>query len=191
MANSREIYNGKARITAAGADPIVNEKMLAKLPPRDRDNAMELVYEVETEESEPRKFRIRLELSHRELSGRMLEIYRSKVEGRAPCQVDVAIDTLVRQGLLPKGATEADLGIAVAEDTTGREVSVSIYEDMKDDGTYWPAKGRFVSPRRMLTGNALAARFAAFAAGKPAAASVSESPAPAAVPAPDDDDMPF
>lgn len=194
--NSRTIYFGKAIIMNVGAEEITSEKALAKLPPRDHGNAMYLVYDVKTAETDERRFDVKVELSHRELAGRMLEIYREKVEGRTPSQIDVAIDALVRQGILPKGATEADIGLAIADSLCGKEVTVNVSEDMKDDGTFWPAKARFASPYQRLKGSDLAARMAAFTAGKPVE---KVEPAPSAtntgIPAPDetscDDGVPF
>lgn len=196
--NSRQIYYGKAVIMNVNAEEITGEKMLAKLPARDHGNAMMLVYDVQTSETDPRRFDVKVELSHRELAGRMLEIYREKVEGHTPSQMDVSIDMLVRQGILPKGATEQDIGLAIADSLCGKEVTVSVNEDMKDDGTYWPPKARFASAYQRLRGAELAERMKAFIAGKPVEKSAPVS-APTAtsmgIPAPDetagDDGVPF
>jgi len=190
MANSHELYNGKAKVVAADGR-IPTEKELAKLPERDRDNALFLIFDCETTEETPtRTFKVEVEISHRELSGKALE-WNRREDGKMPTQVDVSIKSLVQQGLLTKGATEADILSAIAKDNVGKVVNIKVTEDMKDDGTFWPARARFVSAFRRLTGNALAERLAAFRDGKPAP-KASEDPSATMPPAPaDTDDIPF
>ena len=130
-----------------------------------------------------------------ELTGKALE-WNKREDGRTPTQIDVTLKDLVKQGLLAQGATEADLGAAMAEGNLGREVTIAVSEDPKGDGTYWPARARFVSPYARLTGAAAAERVAAFLSGKPAPKVQASAPAtaPGGVPAPeegDPDDMPF
>ena len=192
MSEKNTIYRGKATIMNIGAEELT-EKMLEKLPESDRETALMLVFDVQTAEPDPRRFDVKLEVSHRELTGKALE-WNKREDGRTPTQIDIALKDLKKQELLPKGATEADIGGAVADANLGREVTIAVSEDPKGDGTYWPARARFVSPYARLTGAAAAERVAAFLSGKPAPkVQASAAEAPAGVPAPEDDpnDMPF
>jgi hypothetical protein len=192
MEGKREIYKGKATIMNIGCEELP-AKQLEKLPECDRECALQLVFDVQTAEKDPRRFDVKVEISHRELTGKALE-WNKREDGKTPTQIDIALKDLKKQELLPKGATEADIGGAVADANLGREVTIAVSEDPKGDGTYWPARARFVSPYARLTGAAAAERVAAFLSGKPApkmTASAAESGA--GVPAPEDDpnDMPF
>ena len=192
MSEKNTIYRGKATIMNIGAEELT-EKMLEKLPEGDRETALMLVFDVQTAEPDPRRFDVKVEISHRELTGKALE-WNKREDGKTPTQIDIALKDLKKQELLPKGATEADIGGAVADANLGREVTIAVSEDPKGDGTYWPARARFVSPYARLTGAAAAERVAAFLSGKPAPkVQASAAEAPAGVPAPEDDpnDMPF
>lgn len=192
MEGKREIYKGKATIMNIGCEELP-AKQLEKLPECDRECALQLVFDVQTAEKDPRRFDVKVEISHRELTGKALE-WNKREDGKTPTQIDIALKDLKKQELLPKGATEADIGGAVADANLGREVTIAVSEDPKDDGTYWPARARFVSPYARLTGAAAAERVAAFLSGKPAPkVQASAAEAPAGVPAPEDDpnDMPF
>ena len=194
MSERREIYKGKARIMNIGAEELT-EKALEKLPESDRENAFNLVFDVETMERDSRRFDVKLEISHRELTGKALE-WNKREDGRTPTQIDITLKDLIKQGLLPKGATEADIGAVMADANLGREVTISVSEDAKGDGTYWPPRARFMSPFARLTGKAAADRLAAFISGKPAPKVQASAPAtaPGGVPAPeegDPEDMPF
>ena len=194
MSEKNTIYRGKATIINIGAEELT-EKMLEKLPEGDRETALMLVFDVQTAESDPRRFDVKLEVSHRELTGKALE-WNKREDGRTPTQIDVTLKDLVKQGLLAQGATEADLGAAMAEGNLGREVTISVTEDAKGAGTYWPPRARFISPFARLQGAAAADRLAAFISGKPAPKVQASAPAtaPGGVPAPeegDPDDMPF
>ena len=192
MEGKREIYKGKATIMNIGCEELP-AKQLEKLPECDRECALQLVFDVQTAEKDPRRFDVKVEISHRELTGKALE-WNKREDGKTPTQIDIALKDLKKQELLPKGATEADIGGAVADANLGREVTIAVSEDPKGDGTYWPARARFVSPYARLTGAAAAERVAAFLSGKPAPkVQASAAEAPAGVPVPEDDpnDMPF
>lgn len=192
MEGKREIYKGKATIMNIGCEELP-AKQLEKLPECDRECALQLVFDVQTAEKDPHRFDVKVEISHRELTGKALE-WNKREDGKTPTQIDIALKDLKKQELLPKGATEADIGGAVADANLGREVTIAVSEDPKGDGTYWPARARFVSPYARLTGAAAAERVAAFLSGKPAPkVQASAAEAPAGVPAPEDDpnDMPF
>jgi len=194
MSEKNTIYRGKATIMNIGAEELT-EKMLEKLPESDRETALMLVFDVQTAESDPRRFDGKLEVSHRELTGKALE-WNRREDGRTPTQIDVTIKDLVKQGLLAQGATEADLGAAMADGNLGREVTISVTEDAKGDGTFWPPRARFISPFARLQGSAAADRLAAFISGKPAPKVQASAPAtaPGGVPAPEEGDpeeMPF
>ena len=194
MSEKNTIYRGKATIMNIGAEEMT-EKMLAELPGGDRETALMLVFDVQTAESDPRRFDVKLEVSHRELTGKALE-WNKREDGRTPTQIDVTLKDLVKQGLLAQGATEADLGAAMAEGNLGREVTISVTEDAKGDGTFWPPRARFISPFARLQGAAAADRLAAFISGKPAPKVQASAPAtaPGGVPAPEEDspeEMPF
>lgn len=186
MEGKREIYKGKATIMNIGCEELP-AKQLEKLPECDRECALQLVFDVQTAEKDPRRFDVKVEISHRELTGKALE-WNKREDGKTPTQIDIALKDLKKQELLPKGATEADIGGAVADANLGREVTIAVSEDPKGDGTYWPARARFVSPYARLTGAAAAERVAAFLSGKPAPkVQASAAEAPAGVPAPEDD----
>lgn len=192
MADKHEIYRGKARIMNIGVEEM-SEKQMEKLPERDRGTAFQIVFDCETLDASAARYDIKVEISHRELTGKALE-WNKREDGQTPTQLDIAVKDLVKQGLLPKGSTEQDIGAAMADDNIGREVTISITEDAKGDGTYWPARGRFISPFARLTGAAAADRLTAFLSGKKPEPKVDERPAP--TPAPEDDatdpeDMPF
>jgi hypothetical protein len=192
MEGKREIYKGKATIMNIGCEELP-QKLLEKLPECDRECALQLVFDVQTAEKDPRRFDVKVEISHRELTAKAPE-WNKREDGKTPTQIDIALKDLKKQELLPKGATEADIGGAVADANLGREVTIAVSEDPKGDGTYWPARARFVSPYARLTGAAAAERVAAFLSGKPAPkVQASAAEAPAGVPAPEDDpnDMPF
>lgn len=192
--DKREIYKGKARIINIGTDEFA-EKYYDKLPECDRGVAFQIVFDVETMERDTRRFDVKCEISHRELTGKALE-WNKREDGRTPTQLDIALKDLIKQGLLPKGATEADIGGALADANIGKEVTIIVTEDPKGDGTYWPARARFISPFARLTGKAAIDRVTAFLSGKPmpkVQASAAVAPV-GGVPAPADDaddDMPF
>lgn len=193
MSEKNTIYRGKATIMNIGAEELT-EKQLEKLPDGDRATALFIVFDVQTAEAVARRFDVKCEVSHRELTGRALE-WNRREDGRTPTQIDVTLKDLIRQGLLPKGATEADLGAAMADANIGREVTISVTEDAKGDGTYWPPRARFISPFSRLQGTAAADRLAAFITGKPAPKVAESAPATpvGGIPAPadDPDDLPF
>lgn len=192
----REIYKGKARIINIGTEEFT-EKYYDKLPECDRGVAFQIVFDVKTAEANSQRFDVKCEISHRELTGKALE-WNKREDGRTPTQIDITLKDLIKQGLLPKGATEADIGGALADANIGKEVTIAVTEDPKGDGTYWPARARFISPFARLTGKAAIDRVAAFLSGKPmpkVQASAAATP-PGGIPAPaeepvDDDDMPF
>ncbi len=191
--SKREVYRGAAKIINIGAEEMP-EKMKAKLPESDRENAFFLVFDVETAERDPRRFDVKCEISHRELTGKALE-WNRREDGKTPTQIDVTVKDLVRQGLLARGSSEADLGGAMADANIGRPVTILVTEDPRGDGTYWPARARFVSPFSRVMGTAAADRMAAFISGKPAPKVQTSAPETKAggVPAPEDgvEDMPF
>lgn len=191
--DKKEIYRGKARIMNIGAEDLPDYAK-TKLPERDRETAFMLVYDVETLEATPRRFDVKEEISHRELSGKALE-WNKREDGRTPTQIDIAIKDLIRQGLLAKGATEADLGSAMADALLGREVFINVTQDANPNrpGEFYPERARFISAFARATGSAAASRMAAFISGKPYTPPQPTAPAP--VPAPEDsvdpDDLPF
>lgn len=170
----REIYRGKATIMNIGCEEM-SEKMKEKLPEADRECALLMVFDVQTAESVARRFDVKVEISHRELTGKALE-WNRREDGKTPTQIDIALKDLKKQGLLPAGATETDIGGAMADANIGREVVISVTEDAKGDGTYWLPRARFVSPFARLSGAAAADRLAAFLGGKPAPKDEEEIP---------------
>ena len=187
MAESRTIYSGSAKIVEISVED-VPKWVAAKLSAND-ENACMLVHTVETPNGS--RYDVKTELTHRELSGNLLRKFSQKIEGRAPSQMDVAIEQLVRQGLLDKGATEADLAKAADESLIGKPVTVAVTEDVRDDGGYFPPKARFTAFVRQHGADA-ADRLARLAGLKPKPRPAPQAPAPAPVPAPaDDEDLPF
>lgn len=196
MAESRTIYSGSAKIVEISVED-VPKWVAAKLPAND-ENACMLVHTVETPNGS--RYDVKTELTHRELSGNLLRVFSAKVEGRSPSQMDVAIEQLVRQGLLKKPnkdtAPEAiingyDITSAADESLIGKTVTVAVTEDVRDDGGYFPPKARFTAFVRQHGADA-ADRLARLAGLKPKPRPAPQAPAPAPVPAPaDDEDLPF
>jgi len=189
---SINIYRGKATISEVYISEM-SEQQLSKLPEADKYNAFMLVFvckELYGEETHE----VKLEVSHRELSGKMLSFY-SREDGSLPTQMDVTLRSLSSQGILPKGAKEADIANAVDPEVIGHTVNIWVTEDEKPDGGYWPPKGRFCSEFSRLSGGDAQSRIAAFISGKPAQkvdSFVKKSHKVDSVPAPiDDDDVPF
>lgn len=192
---TKEVYRGHAKIAEiAGVE--MREYELKQLSEADRLNAFKIVYRCNAEDGAT--YDVEIEVSHRELKGKMLEYFKRE-DGETPTQMDVSIRSLVQQGILQKGATEADVGNAFADALIGKDVIISVTQDPKNDGTggFFNPRARFVKdslPR--LKGGDLAARFAAFRSGKPApkpapTATVIEAPAQAPAAPQDAEDLPF
>ena len=197
--NQHELYRGKAVIMGVNFEGVDDwfdwEKK--NLPEADKLNAFKIVYDCALGDANGERHDVKVEISHRELSGKALE-WNRREDGATPTQIDIALKTLKGQGLLPKDAkSEADLDPACDDALCGREVFVRIYEEPRGDGTYYPARAAFCAKYQRITGADKAARLAAFKAGRPApaataAATVAPSAQAVSIPAPDDaEDMPF
>ena len=189
----KEIYRGHATIAEIAGDEMRDYEK-KQLSDADKLNAFKLVYRCEA--TNGGVYDVEIEISHRELKGKMLEYFKRE-DGETPTQMDVSIRSLVQQGILKKGATEADIGSAFAQTIIGKDVIISVTQDPKNDGTggYYSPRARFVKdslPR--LTGGDLAARFAAFRSCKPAPKPTRQTieAAPTPPPAPEDENnLPF
>ncbi len=198
MTNQHEIYRGKAVIVNVEFEGVEDWRDWEKreLSESDKINAFKIVYDVALGDTNGERHDVKVEISHRELKGKALE-WNRREDGQTPTQIDIALKTLKGQGLLPKSAmSEVDLDAACGDDVCGREVWVRVYEDAKDDDTYYPPKASFCSKFKRISGDDRAARLAAFKSGKPTpttASVVRSSAQPSGVPAPDDfdDDLPF
>ena len=114
-----------------------------------------------------------MEVSPRELTGKLLEIYADKVQGRQPVQSDVTLQTLKRLKLI----AEADLDhIAEVFNAVGREVDVQQKETESNGKTYLHTQFSF-GPKKLSQAE-LMAKLAKLQ-GKPAPGQAeSEAPAP-------------
>ena len=106
MSEKNTIYRGKATIMNIGAEELT-EKMLEKLPESDRETALMLVFDVQTAESDPRRFDVKLEVSHRELTGKALE-WNKREDGRTPTQIDIALNVCKKKHLTSIRSSGAD-----------------------------------------------------------------------------------
>jgi len=191
---TRDIYRGKAVIISIELQGVEDWKEFERrnLSENDKMNAFKAFYEVAEGDEGGTRHRVIIEFSHRELRGDMLDYYKRE-DGSIPTQMDAAIRPLVQQGLLAKGAKEADIGDALDDSLVGREVYIRAYEELGKDGAKWWPRCVFASKIQRLTGADKAARLAAFLGGKPApkpTAVTADASAMPSAPA-DDDDMPF
>lgn len=191
----RDLYRGTAIIMGVSIEGADDWKEWEKrdLSDVDKTNAFKIVYDVAEGDAQGARHDIKVEVSHRELKGAMLDWFERE-DGAMPTQIDVALRSLVGQDILRRGATENDIALAVDDSLIGRAVTVRAYEEQSDDGKWWP-RCVFASKFARITGADKAARVAAFLSGKPAPAPSASVAAPAqnAIPAPADDDieMPF
>lgn len=185
----KELYRGKAVIMGVSFQGVEDwmEWERKNLPASDANNAFKIVYDVAEGDQHGARHDVAVEVSHRELKGKMLEFYHRE-DGAVPTQVDVAIRSLVGQGLMPKGATESDLAAAIDDGLCGRTVFIRAYEEQSAKNGKWYPRCTFASPRNRIEGaDNKAARLAAFLSGKAA-------PKPVEAPAPTQDevdDLPF
>jgi len=191
----RDLYRGTAIIMGVSIEGVDDWKEWEKrdLSETDKTNAFKIIYDVAEGDANGARHDIKIEVSHRELKGDMIEWFKRE-DGALPSQIDVALRSLVQQGILKRGATEDDLALAIDDDLCGRDVTVRVYEEQDDKGRWWP-RCVFASKFQRITGADKAARLAAFLSGKPApkpSASVA-APSQNAIPAPADDneEMPF
>ena len=117
MSEKNTIYRGKATIMSIGAEEMT-EKMLAELPESDRETALMLVFDVQTAEADPRRFDVKLEVSHRELTGKALE-WNKREDGKTPTQIDIALKDLKKQELLPRARPRPTSGEPSLTQTSG------------------------------------------------------------------------
>jgi len=192
----RDIYRGTAIIMGVSIEGVDDWREWEKrdLSETDKGNAFKIVYDIAEGDANGARHEIKVEVSHRELKGSMLEWFKRE-DGKMPTQIDVALRSLVQQGIISRGATENAIALAVDDSLIGRTVTVRAYEEQGYDGNWWP-RCVFASKFTRLTGDDKAARVASFLSGKPAPAPSASVAAPAqnAIPAPSDDgvdEMPF
>lgn len=195
--NAHEIYRGRAVIMAVEVEGVEDwfdwEKK--NLSEADRATAFKIVYGCACGDANGDRYEVKVEVSNRELVGKALE-WNRREDGGTPTQIDIAVKSLKQQGLLPRDATGVeDIGPALDDSLVGREVTIRVYEEPKDDGTFYRPKAVFASKFARITGDEKLARLAAFKAGKPVAAPAPKKPAKSAnvaIPAPlEDEEPPF
>ena len=194
--SEQKLYSGTAEIVEVVPEDL-REFQTKGMTPEDAANAFNIRYKVKTPEGD--YLNVEVEISKRELKGRMLEIYAQRVKGRQPTQMDVSLAQLKRQGLITN-ETEDCIAEAISEQLVGRKVNVAQKEGgLREDGTRYEPRTYFASGPARIAGNELAARIARLT-GKPAPAvpKKQEDPAPAPAEAaaqPDDaedpDALPF
>ena len=119
-----ELYNGKATIAEVYTENLqkwqINPSKGAPLSEDEAAGSFNIFFKVDTPNGD--SFTLdAMEVSPRELTGKLLEIYADKVQGRQPVQSDVTLQTLKRLKLI----AEADLDhLAEVFDAVGREVDV-------------------------------------------------------------------
>ena len=115
-----ELYNGKATISEVYTENLQTWQIKpSKGAPLSEDEAagsFNILFKVDTPNGD--SFTLdAMEVSPRELTGKLLEIYADKVQGRQPVQSDVTLQTLKRLKLI----AEADLDhIAEVFNAVGR-----------------------------------------------------------------------
>ena len=186
--SEQKLYSGTAEIVEVVPEDL-REFQTKGMTPEDAANAFNIRYKVKTPEGD--YLNVEVEISKRELKGRMLEIYAQRVKGRQPTQMDVSLAQLKRQGLIAN-ETEDCIAEAISEQLVGRKVNVAQKEGgLREDGTRYEPRTYFASGPARIAGNELAARIARLTgkavpapAPKPAEQS---APADAAPPADDED----
>ena len=194
--SDQKLYSGTAEIVEVVPEDL-REFQTKGMTPEDAASAFNIRYKVKTPDGD--YLNVEVEISKRELKGRMLEIYAQRVKGRQPTQMDVSLAQLKRQGLITN-ETEDCIAEAISDQLVGRKVNVAQKEGgLREDGTRYEPRTYFASGPARIAGNELAARIARLT-GKPAPAvpKKQEDPAPAPAEAaaqPDDaedpDALPF
>ena len=171
-----ELYNGKATIAEVYTENLqkwqINPSKGASLSEDEAASSFNIFFKVDTPNGD--SFTLdAMEVSPRELTGKLLEIYADKVQGRQPVQSDVTLQTLKRLKLI----AEADLDhIAEVFNAVGREVDVQQKETESNGKTYLHTQFAF-GPKK-LSQDELMAKLAKLQ-GKPVPAQAeSEEPAP-------------
>ena len=171
-----ELYNGKATIAEVYTENLQTWQIKpSKGAPLSEDEAagsFNILFKVDTPNGD--SFTLdAMEVSPRELTGKLLEIYADRVQGRQPVQSDGTLQTLKRLKLI----AEADLDhIAEVFDAVGREVDVQQKETESNGKTYLHTQFSF-GPKK-LSQSELMAKLAKLQ-GKPAPAQAeSDEPAP-------------
>ena len=171
-----ELYNGKAIIAEVYTENLQTWQIKpSKGAPLSEDEAagsFNILFKVDTPNGDTFTLDA-MEVSPRELTGKLLEIYADKVQGRQPVQSDVTLQTLKRLKLI----AEADFDhIAEVFDAVGREVDVQQKETESNGKTYLHTQFSF-GPKK-LSQDELMAKLAKLQ-GKPVPAQAeSEEPAP-------------
>ncbi len=175
--SEQKLYSGTAEIVEVVPEDL-REYQTKGMAPEDAASAFNIRYKVKTPDGD--YLNVEIEISKRELKGRMLEIYAQRVKGRQPTQMDVSLAQLKRQGLITN-ETEDCIAEAISDQLVGRKVNVAQKEgSLREDGTRYEPRTYFASGPARIAGNELAARIARLT-GKPAPAvpKKQEDPAPA------------
>ena len=175
--SDQKLYSGTAEIVEVVPEDL-REYQTKGMAPEDAASAFNIRYKVKTPDGD--YLNVEVEISKRELKGRMLEIYAQRVKGRQPTQMDVSLAQLKRQGLITN-ETEDCIAEAISDQLVGRKVNVAQKESgLREDGTRYEPRTYFASGPARIAGNELAARIARLT-GKPTPAvqKKQEDPAPA------------
>lgn len=160
-------YEGKAKITEVYTKALdewqVHPKNGPALSDEDAASAFNIVFKVKADNGEEYTLDP-LEISARELTGKLLEAYANRVSGRLPTQADVTVSTLYRLKLI--GAKEVDR-IIEAFNAVGREMEIRRYTTKSGDKEYVHTQFSF-GPKK-LSQSELMAKIARLQ-GKPAPA---------------------
>lgn len=164
--SEQKLYSGTAEIVEVVPEDL-REFQTKGMTPEDAASAFNIRYKVKTPDGD--YLNVEVEISKRELKGKMLEIYAQRVKGRQPTQMDVSLAQLKRQGLITN-ETEDCIAEAISDQLVGRKVNVAQKEgSLREDGTRYEPRTYFASGPARIAGNELAARIARLT-GKPAPA---------------------
>ena len=189
--SEQKLYSGTAEIVEVVPEDL-REFQTKGMTPEDAASAFNIRYKVKTPDGD--YLNVEVEISKRELKGKMLEIYAQRVKGRQPTQMDVSLAQLKRQGLITN-ETEDCIAEAISEQLVGRKVNVAQKEgSLREDGTRFEPRTYFASGPAKISGNELAARIARLtgkAVPAPAPAPAQPEAAPADDAPEDPDALPF
>lgn len=164
MANE---YEGKAIITGAYTKALDDWQAHPKSGPGLTEDEVETSFNIVFSVKIPSGDEFTLdpiEVSPRELTGKLLEVYASRVQGRQPTQIDVALSTLHRAKLISEPKLD---NVFEAMNTVGREINIKRFTSESNGKSYTHTQIQF-GPKK-LSNNELMAKLARLQ-GKPAPA---------------------
>lgn len=169
-----ELYSGKARISEVYTENLqqwqIKPKKGAALTEDEVASSFNICFKVTT--ADEREFNVdAIEVSPRELTGKLLEIYSQRITDRQPRQSDVALNNLYRLKLISAQNIE---NIAEVFNTVGTEVEIVQEETQSGDKAY--VHTRFAFGPKKLSQKEIAEKLAMLQGKKPASAQAEDAP---------------